>query len=435
MIEAKKAEHAEVAVLGAAMLSPSAHAEVVDRLHDGMFTRSAHRAVFDTLVKLAADGTTADSVMMVEALALVDRLDEVGGPAALHDLTVACPSPSQAGHYCGIVEDAWRRRQVIEGARQIAVATQSGDTGLDDLIDATVEAWTSSGSDDGLVKVEDLRVAVRRRFEGGEMVPTWNTGWSHVDKVLRLPKGLLTVVTGIPGSGKSTWVDCLVWNILKRETDLKVAMFSPEQSPADKHATNLVHTALGTDPMAAEWATVERGLSWIEDRVTWMDDQRDNTVSGILARARLVKRRGGLDVLVVDPWNKIRHERGRHARDDLYIQEALGRFSRFARKEQVAVVLVAHPKTMEAEPGAKTRIKAPTAYSISGGSEWDNQADVIVAVHRDKHGERQPPEMVQLIVQKVRDEGRYGHVGAVELWFDERARRYGQPPMEQRSAA
>lgn len=435
MIEPKAAEQAEVAVLGAAMLTPTAHAEVVDRLHTGMFTRASHRLLFDTLSKLAADGATADTVTVFEALSIEDRLDELGGPAALHDLTAACPSPSQAGHYCAIVEQAWRRRQVIEGARQIAVAAQAGDDGLDDLIDATVESWTSSGGDDGIVKVDDLKAAVRRRFEGGEMVPSWQTGWSHVDRVLRLPKGLLTVVTGIPGSGKSTWVDCLLWNILKRDHDVKVAMFSPEQAPADKHATNLIHTALGTDPMAAGWSTVERGLSWIEGRVTWLDDQRDNTVSGILARARLVKRRGGLDVLVVDPWNKIRHERGRHARDDLYIQEALGRFSRFARKERVAVVLVAHPKVMEAEPGSKTRIKAPTAYSISGGSEWDNQADVIVAVHRDKHGERQDPEIVQLIVQKVRDDGRYGTVGAVELWFDQRARRYGPVPMEQRGVA
>ena len=419
------ADQAESALLGGAMLSKTAAAELADLVSVEDFGRDARKTVYRTIVELNEDGRPCDLPAVTEALARSGKLEEVGEAAGLDSLLVRGCSATQMAYYAGIVTDTARRRRVIVEARRLAEAASEGDEDLDGLIDQTVEGWTSGADSEGLLTFDDVSAALLERLSGGEALPSWPTGWSQVDQIFRLPQGLVTVVTGIPGSGKSTWVDCLTWNILKKHDDVRVAMFSPEQSPADQHAMNLMHTALGVDPMTADGQLVDRGLDWLDGRVVWLDEQRDNTVSGILSRARLAQRRYGVNLLVVDPWNKIRHDRSKHQRDDLYIQEALGRFTRFARKTGIAVVLVAHPKQQERESNSQTRIKPPTSYSISGGAEWDNQADVIVTVHRDQMGEVERSSLVQVIVRKVRHAGRYGRVGAVELEFDEAQRRYG----------
>ncbi|MEX0741559.1 MAG: DnaB-like helicase N-terminal domain-containing protein, partial [Phycisphaeraceae bacterium] len=102
---------AECAVLGAALLSPKAAATLADLLDPRDFYRGARGVLFDAIRTLVADGTTPDTTTVTELLARRDRLDEVGGPAALHDLTVACPSPSQVETYARIVADKSARRR------------------------------------------------------------------------------------------------------------------------------------------------------------------------------------------------------------------------------------------------------------------------------------------------------------------------------------
>ncbi|MFW5934065.1 MAG: DnaB-like helicase N-terminal domain-containing protein, partial [Actinomycetota bacterium] len=87
---------AEVSVLGASLLSRSAASDVVEQLRPDDFYRNAHRVVFEAVRDLTATGEAVDTVTVTEWLARRDRLDEVGGPAALHDLTVAVPTAANA---------------------------------------------------------------------------------------------------------------------------------------------------------------------------------------------------------------------------------------------------------------------------------------------------------------------------------------------------
>ena len=40
-----------------------------------------------------------------------------------------------------------------------------------------------------------------------------STGWNSVDEYYRVVPGELTIVTGVPNSGKSEWIDALLYNI------------------------------------------------------------------------------------------------------------------------------------------------------------------------------------------------------------------------------
>ena len=121
---------AEAAVLSAAMWSPDAARGVVDHLEAEMFTREAHRIVFETITKLVAADVIVDMISITDQLIEDGRLDHVGGAVAVADLSNpdTCPSIVAWKVYARIVwRDHDRRRQVAEhlaGLRALGIDVQ-----------------------------------------------------------------------------------------------------------------------------------------------------------------------------------------------------------------------------------------------------------------------------------------------------------------------
>ena len=421
---------AEVSVLGAMLLSPHAYDAATVVTPDD-FYRTAHRHVFDAIVKVAGRGVRADVVAVLDQLITDGRLEEVGGASAVHDLTAAVPTTANVLHYARIVAGHARRRRVIEAFSSAAHAAADPTVDLDATIQTATGSLLDTGSGgDGIVTVDDLYATVAARISDPDRpIPGVDTGWTTVDRLIRIVPGRLTVVTGAPGSGKSQWVDCLALNLAHRH-GWKTALFSPEQGPPDEHLERLAWTRLGQDPsqLARNGAAdrVADTFGWMQDVVCWLDDLESRTVPSILARAQTVKARRGLDLLVIDPFNKVRLDRSRGLRDDLVIQEVLADLVLWARRNAVHVIVVAHPTKLEKESPGSQRFRPPTVYDIAGGAEWNNQADTILTVWRDQAGEQDPPQMVRLSSGKVRRQGPsgWGQVSSCDLWFDPATLRY-----------
>ena len=421
---------AETSVLGSCLASSKAASIAADLLDPRDFYRSAHGVVFAVIQELAIAGKDVDPVTVGNVLTERKRIDEVGGSPVLFDLAAQVTSPSAIESYCDIVSAKAAKRH----ARQAAVEFANKVPDVEDL-DAEVDALAvelsgrrrATSLQDPDVIAEEF---VRRL--AGETTPAWPSGWTTLDRLWQLPKGLLTVVTGLPSSGKSTWLDVLIWKVCQADDSFRVAYFSPESAPAAKHLVSLVHTSLGTDPLTASGGLgqrIEEARAWWQQRVSWINDDRDNTPSAVLAVARQ-KARQGLDLLVVDPYNNLSPDSRRSTgdRQDLYIQDLLRRFKRFGRETGCAVVIVAHPRQVPIVHGTEAVFQVPTAAHISGGQEWWNHADSVVCVWRNQSGESPEefgaPEDVRIVVQKVRDTGQWGRQGSVTLRFAEDERRY-----------
>ncbi len=134
---------AEAAVLGAAILSTEARAGMCATLDGDDFEREAHRTMFCTLAELHDDDVPVDQVTVNDRLATTDRLDEVGGPVAVFDLTepLTCPHPGAWSHYAAIVAREGRRRRLVRALRRALVRLEAGATV--DVVLATIAEVTS----------------------------------------------------------------------------------------------------------------------------------------------------------------------------------------------------------------------------------------------------------------------------------------------------
>jgi twinkle protein len=247
-----------------------------------------------------------------------------------------------------------------------------------------------------------------------------STGYYSLDPYINLAKKYLMIVSGYPGSGKSEWLDGVLVN-MNTLHNWKTLYYSPENNPLEEHMAKLAEKFIGKQISKFSSEDNDKALEYLEHNFSWIDPE-EATIEHLFALADEEKKARGLDVFVIDPWNAILHKRG-HLREDEYLMEILSRILIFARRRNILVCIVAHPRTPP--PDAKGNIRPATLDSISGGSMWWNKADYGVICSRPDMEKNQIAISIQKIKQKW-----MGSVGRSLLDYDPLSGRFKDPESE-----
>jgi twinkle protein len=248
-----------------------------------------------------------------------------------------------------------------------------------------------------------------------------STGWDGLDKNWRVQAGQLLVVTGIPGHGKSEWVDALCCN-LAQDHGWQTALYSPENYPVKLHMMKLAEKYVGMpyNPGPNERmskADANKAKDWIDQHFTWIMPEHPS-LDEIIDKARALVFRKGIRCLVIDPWNEVEHSRPAGMTEAEHVSESLMRLRRFARKHELLVIVVAHPRLLDKKPDGSYPV--PTPYDISGGAMWRNKADNCIAIYANP---TDPNGCVEVHVQKVKFK-LFGIVGMNPMRWDRVTGRY-----------
>jgi twinkle protein len=254
------------------------------------------------------------------------------------------------------------------------------------------------------------------------------TGTRSTDRMMACPtEGRLIVVTGWPGSGKTSWVRFVMVHTAI-EHHRKWAVFSPEMQPWETFAAECAEVYLGKpfwpkgSVAGMTDAEVADAEMWLKDRMTMIvSDAEDEspTLDWILERAGVAVLRDGVTDLCIDPWNEIAHERG-GANETDYTGRALQRLKAFGLRHGCNIWLIVHPaKPPAVKPGEKRGIPGP--YDIAGSAHYFNKADMGVTVHSTA------PGSAEIHLWKTRHR-RWGVRSAIgKLDFDDVNGRYNTP--------
>jgi twinkle protein len=256
---------------------------------------------------------------------------------------------------------------------------------------------------EGVFEISDRREDLFRLYtEGFER--GWSTGWRELDRLYTVRPGEFTAVTGIPSSGKSNWLDCLLVN-LARLHGWNFALFSPENLPLEQHMSSIVEKFLRkpfnhgrTERMTA--AELDAGIEWVREHFVWTLPRKESDweIGNILGIASQLCFRRGIRGLVIDPWNELESLRPAGLSETEYISQSLKRVRVFARERGVHVWIVIHPAKLYRD--RENKYPVPTLYDCSGSAHWRNKCDNGLVVWRDL-SDADSAE-VQIHVQKIR---------------------------------
>jgi twinkle protein len=286
-------------------------------------------------------------------------------------------------------------------------------------VDLYLEEKSAGAVVDPQSELSDLFEFYEHGFERGIKIKAWPYLANHY----RIARREMTIVTGYPSSGKSEFMDALLVELAMQE-NWKFAVFSPENFPHVIHYEKLLskynkmpfHAPLGYSGQPRMTKDdVARDINWVQDHFSMLKPDEDNiNLDAILALAKTAKKTKGIDGLIIDPWNEISHTKPKDESETDYIGRSLMTCRRFARNNDIALWVVAHP--YKPTPKDDGSFPIPTPYSISGSAHWANKADNCLAVYRTAND-------VEVYVQKIKFKMR-GKIGMVKFEYDKVNGRY-----------
>jgi twinkle protein len=273
--------------------------------------------------------------------------------------------------------------------------------------------------------VQTIRPGVLLALRNVPPPATMTTGTRATDQILKLPtEGRLVIVTGYPGSGKTSWTRFVMAHTASNH-GRRWAVFSPEMQPWETFVSEVAEVWAGKPFWGAgrmsdeEVAGAER---WMEDRIVMLVCDAETqvpSISWIVERATACALRFGITDLLIDPWNEADHSRPAGVSETEHIGLSLQRLKAFALRHGCNVWVIAHPA--KPAPGSGNALP-PGPYDISSSAHWYNKADIGITVHSPGDGR------AEIHLWKARFSKRWGKKGSMAaLDVDVLTGRYSTP--------
>lgn len=238
------------------------------------------------------------------------------------------------------------------------------------------------------------------------------TGDPLLDDHIGFMPGELTIVTGIPGHGKSIYLDQLSIG-LAIHSDYKFGICSPESYPLAFYFTRLIKRIIGKkfSRFNITLSELQQVRSWLSERYFMIMPPQGYQIDEILSLARQLVLRKGINALILDPWNRLEKNIPQGMSESNYIVLCLTKLIEFAQKSGVHVFLVAHPTKMQKEKDG-INFQVPNLYSISGSAHFFNIPHNGFTVYRNYASQK-----TEIHIQKVKWE-HIGKTGMIEYCYN-----------------
>lgn len=206
------------------------------------------------------------------------------------------------------------------------------------------------------------------------------TGYKELDKkIIGLLMGDVTVLSGLSGSGKTSWIDCVVLNAVQR--GYKVGIWSGElqdfrfQSWIDQISAgkNYVCKKEGYENYYYAPKNIANQINkWLEGKLFLYNNNYGSKWQQLFADIKTLVENEGTQLIVLDNLMALQID---SYDGDKYTQQTrfINDLKEYAKAKNIHVILVCHPR----KEGGFLRKE-----SISGTADLTNLADSVIIIHR-----------------------------------------------------
>lgn len=385
---------AEKSVLGAAMLSKDALADVVDVVKPDDFYQAAHKEIFSIMIDLFTNNVSVDIVTVCEELKKRKALEIVGGRAYVASLSSEAPSTSNAAEYAKIVAEKASMRQLIKTAEEIREKGYEESMEAREILDYAENgifkiAQQRQSSDYAPIKevlVENLAMIDKAIATQGQVVGL-STGFKRLDELTSgLHKSDLIIVAARPAMGKTAFVLNIAQNAAIK-SGASVLIFSLEMAKAQLGQRLLAMESrvemqkLKTGNLERnDWERIQMALDSLSKTNIHIDDTPGITILDMKNKCRRLKAEKGLDLIIID-YLQLMNSQGK---SDSRQQEisTLSRHLKLLAREMDCPVIVLSQLSRAAEQRQDHR---PILSDLRESGAIEQDADMVMFLYRDDY--------------------------------------------------
>jgi replicative DNA helicase len=364
------------------------------------FYREGHRRIFNAITELFGVGEPIEPITVIEQLTKNGDLDMAGGRDAVLDLMTTPYIAASYRSYSEIVRDTATQRRLLQVGQEIEVLVAEREGETTDMVQRAEDLiydLTQKRTRGDFVGTNTLVMSSMERLvaasEHGSEVTGLPTGFEDLD---RLTGGFrasnLIVIAARPSMGKTALALCMAEHVALTE-DKTVAIFSLEMSGEELTQRMLCSVAMVDASRmrsgrlsADDWPRVSQAADRLSKAPIFIDDSEGMTVTEMRTKARRLKAREGLGLVVVDYIQLMEGSPLLRRRDENRVQEisAISRgLKMMARDLDVPIVVVSQ---LNRSPDSRND-KRPMLSDLRESGAIEQDADMVLLIYRDDYYE------------------------------------------------
>ncbi|MEK7241370.1 MAG: replicative DNA helicase [Planctomycetota bacterium] len=411
---------AEASLLGAMLLDNGVIDIAIQYLNKDSFYKTAHKELFQTIVKLHEKEQAVDLVLLKEELRRRGTMDQVGGLEYLMELEETVPAIDNAEYYAKLVRDSSIKMGLAEVAAKIQKEVYDGKEDLDEILDKSerlIFELAQKKFSKETTHIADLISETFHILQKGEegKLTGLSTGFKDLnDLTCGLQPSQLIVIAGRPSMGKTSFVLNIIEHVAVMEK-APAAFFSLEMS-AQQIVQNMLcswaklnaHQVRKRGISRDEWTKLTTAADFLTNAPIFVDDSPGLTLMELRAKSRRLKAQKGIKLVAVDYLQLLQPPRAENRQQEVSI---ISRgLKSLAMELEIPVIAVSQlNRALESREDRKPRL---SDLRESGAIEQD--ADLVLLIHREGfYDPDKNPSLTEAIIAKQRN----GPPGTVKLTF------------------
>jgi replicative DNA helicase len=371
----------EVSVLSVLINFPAVFDDVSDRIKPAFFSDALYRTVFVEICKQMVAGRGCDTVTIAEALTGVATLQEVHAIAASHDHGYRA-----IGRMVDTLSDRYKSRQLHTLSGKMATLAFE-TTPVQDRIDIAMSELTKldnvEESDDwvGAHEASILHLDLLDARQNGR-IKGMETGLSDFDELLDggLHRGNLVVIGARPSMGKTALAMTIGLHMSQTYAVGFLSMEMPHNDVRDRQAAILSSASIShiKRPIKGlDYGRIVEGVERSKALKFYVSDKSGLNILQVRSKARSLKRRHGLDVLIVD-YIGLMDGLDRKVSRAYQIEEISRGLKGLAKELDIVVICLAQVNRAAADKGNNP----PGLHELRDSGAIEQDADVVAFIHR-----------------------------------------------------
>jgi replicative DNA helicase len=432
-------KEAEQSVIGSILIDKDGMIKIADLLKPEDFYYDIHRIIYEAIGDLFNRHDPIDLLTLANVLEERKKIDIIGGPAYLAELTSIVPTATHIFKYAQIVKNKSTLRKMIKAGSIITACGYEEDEDIESLLEKSekeVFGISQTFLKDRFIHIKEIldkryeEFAMLHHAEEKDKVKGIPTGYTGLDKILSgfQPSDLI-ILAARPSMGKTALALSMAQKIAIESTKKRtIGIFSLEMSK-EQLVDRLFCSILGVDSWKLQhgklsdkdFQNMGEAMDKLNQAPIYIDDSVGMSITQLKAKARRLQMEHGLDLIIVDYLQLM--SSGNPSYQTNRVQE-ISEISRSLKElgRELHIPIIALSQLSRAVELRNPKIPQLSDLRESGAIEQD--ADIVMMLYRKDYYEENLSEEDAGITEVYIRKHRNGPIGRAELRFDKTQMRF-----------